>query len=399
MDDDFNAAPGTTYSIVVTLTDEYGQTQSRSFHWQFNTASSGIRGAVASGAVPLGASGAGFPASGQHPTTQTRSDHFSVDDFWQNVEKLPGGQAAENWLASRNGQVQWGWTLLATRGRRETQADGSIVPVVHIPWWDNNPDAVAGFVHNITQDWVTGFAAESLIPYNGGPADWQAYIKERNAAQRAVVVAGAELYLSGYSAAYTDVSKTAADIEAAIAVLTISIIDPFAPDSVDQTLVQAAATGDPAKVVAAVQELEALGAVTEESLVAARAYAVRFQTQQWLAQPAKDLAAEASRSVLNKLSLDLAPKFFGVAKAQIVATATSNGKAIGLLFGHSFATAKKVLDSPVFVLPKGLTKSILEAYWEVARQAIAKGVDVTGVQAIRIQIIEKILNSGIVLPP
>jgi len=202
MDDDFNAYSGTTYSVVVTLTDEYGQTQSRSFTWQFNTAASVVSAGVANGAgnvALLGANGAGFPASGQHPTTEARSDNFSVDGFWQNVEKLPGGQAAENWLASQNGQVAWGWTLSVTHGRFETQANSSIVPVVHIPWQNDEASAAIAFVVNVTQSWVIGFAAYSKIPTNGSPADWQEYIKERTKATGQVVATGAELLLSGLS--------------------------------------------------------------------------------------------------------------------------------------------------------------------------------------------------------
>ena len=202
MDDAFNANSGVTYPVVITLTDEYGQTQSQSFTWQFNTAASVVSAGVANGAgnvALLGANGAGFPASGQHPTTEARSDNFSVDGFWQNVEKLPGGQAAENWLASQNGQVAWGWTLSVTHGRFETQANSSIVPVVHIPWQNDEASAAIAFVVNVTQSWVIGFAAYSKIPTNGSPADWQEYIKARTKATGQVAVTGAELLLSGLS--------------------------------------------------------------------------------------------------------------------------------------------------------------------------------------------------------
>jgi len=141
----------------------------------------------------------GGESSGSHPQTEPRDDNFDVNAFWANVEKLPGGQAAEDWVARNRGQVNWGWTLSFTHGRYENDANGSSIPVVNIPWQNNEADAATKFVDCITQDWVWGFAAESKVPTDGNPVSWQAYIKERTKAQGAVVVAGAELYLSGLS--------------------------------------------------------------------------------------------------------------------------------------------------------------------------------------------------------
>ena len=203
MDDDFNAAAGTVYAVTVTLTDEFGQTASQSFNWQFNADPAGppALGPFAAGASassPNGVSPLGEP--GQHPTTEARTDAFDVNAFWSNVEKLPGGQAAENWVADHGGKVEWAWLGITTLGRYEKQADGTSIPVVYIPQRYNEAGASEAFVNNITQTWDgTGFAAESKVPTDGNPADWQEYIKQRTAAMGSVVTTGAELYLSGLS--------------------------------------------------------------------------------------------------------------------------------------------------------------------------------------------------------
>jgi len=223
MDDDFSAPDGSVYTVTVTVTDDFGQTVSQSFGWQFNASNPGSSGSGSGGTSSSGsgsggggggpgqASGQGFSngAPGQsaptmHPRTEPRDPaYFSVDAFWQNVEKLPGGIDAENYLLSQNGQVQWGWLLAFTRGRMETAADGTKIPVIHIAWTNNEAQAAAAFVNNIRSTWTTGFAAEFRIwkiqqdPID--PITWQSYIRERTQVMGSVVVAGAELYLSGLS--------------------------------------------------------------------------------------------------------------------------------------------------------------------------------------------------------
>jgi len=204
MDDDFSAPSGSVYAVTVTVTDDYGQSTSQGFHWQFNASSAASSGSGGGGTVTSGGSstdGVGAPGTGApsaRPSTESRDDNFSVDAFWQNVEKFPGGLAAEQWLASRNGQVQWAWLGITTDGQWTNQGT---VPVVYIPQRYNEADAASAFVNNVNKDWVFGFASYSRVPTNGSPDDWQEYIKERTQAQGQVVVAGAELYLSGLSIA------------------------------------------------------------------------------------------------------------------------------------------------------------------------------------------------------
>jgi hypothetical protein len=213
MDDDFNATDGTTYSVTVTVTDDYNQTVNKTFHWQFNadptapnSGQSGPPGdGSGSGGDPVsssgigGSSGSGTGQPGSNPTTEARDDNFDVNSFWANVEKFPGGQAAKDWFASQNGQVQWSWLGAWTYGSFEKNANGDSVPFVYIPQRYNEADAATAFIANINQSWVVGFAAYSNLPKNGSPDDWQQYIKERTKAMGNVVVTGAELYLSGLS--------------------------------------------------------------------------------------------------------------------------------------------------------------------------------------------------------
>ena len=223
MDDDFNAADGTVYAVTITVTDDYEQTATQSFGWRFNAPSAISPSSASGGPTPFG-SGTGVAAQGlgqtsgqgpsaaaqgqgvpsTHPKTESRDpNYFNVDAFWQNVEKLPGGIDAENWLLSQNGQVQWGWLLAFTRGRYVTAADGTSIPVVYIAWTNNEAQAAEAFVNNVRSTWTTGFAAEfGVWKIQQGPIDpvsWQGYIKERTQAMGSVVVAGAELYLSGLS--------------------------------------------------------------------------------------------------------------------------------------------------------------------------------------------------------
>ncbi len=224
MDDDFNAADGTVYSVTVSVTDDYNQTASQAFQWQFNAAppSTGNPPDGQSGTTVAGGSSAdpgSSPASGTtshgigigtpppapvpalpvtHPATEDRRDRFDTNEFWNNVEKFPGGKAAEDWFSRNNGRVDWGWTLSVTHGRWEKQADGTFIPVVHIPWQNNEADAAEAFVGNINS-WYIGFGEYSKLPTDGNPASWLEYIKERTKAQGTVVVAGAELYLSALS--------------------------------------------------------------------------------------------------------------------------------------------------------------------------------------------------------
>ncbi len=205
MDDDFNAVNGTTYSVSVTVIDGYGQTSTQTFSWQFNANTAGaIISSVPGPGGKFAQSGfgtLGLNGVGQNPTTGPRTDKFSVDIFWHDVALLPGGQAAENWLAGKNGQVQWGWLFSVTHGRWENQSDGSIVPVVHIPTQNDEADAAQAFVTNITQSWVVGFADYSKIPINGTPSDWQQYIKERYKNIGDAAIVGRELLLAGLSIA------------------------------------------------------------------------------------------------------------------------------------------------------------------------------------------------------
>ena len=208
MDEDFihdNAA--TIYTVTISILDDYGQAASQTFSWEFDPPAGGA-GTPAS--APAGINGGGRSqgkaavtqaagAPGQHPQTESRSDRFDVNAFWNDVELLPGGRAAENWLASKNGQVNWGWTMSFTHGRWEKQSDGTMAPIVHIPWQNNEADAATQFVNNVNQDWVWGFADYSKVPTDGNPVSWQSYIKERTKVQGQVAVAGAELYLSGLS--------------------------------------------------------------------------------------------------------------------------------------------------------------------------------------------------------
>jgi len=224
MDDNFYAADGTVYAVTVTATDDYNQAVSQTFQWQFNAAppSTGNPPDGQSGTTVAGGSSAdpgSSPASGTtshgigigtpppaptpalpatHPATEDRRDRFDTTAFWDNVEKFPGGQAAEDWFSRNNGRVDWGWTLSVTHGRWEKQADGTFIPVVHIPWQNNEADAAEAFVGNINS-WYIGFGEYSKLPTDGNPASWLEYIKERTKAQGAVVVAGAELYLSALS--------------------------------------------------------------------------------------------------------------------------------------------------------------------------------------------------------
>jgi len=221
MDDDFaHSDSAMTYTVTVAIADDYGQTASQTFNWEFDPNLGG---------GPVNP----FVAPGQHPQTESRTDRFDVNAFWSNVEKLPGGLAAENWFASKNGQVNWGWTLSFTHGRWEKQADGSFAPVVHIPWQNNEADAATKFVNCVNQDWFFGFAEYSLIPTDGNPVSWQTYIKARTKAQGQVAVAGAELYLSGLSIVNEgiDFAVTLKDIAGAesvsdAAIASISIL-PF----------------------------------------------------------------------------------------------------------------------------------------------------------------------------
>jgi len=222
MDDDFNAVDGTVYAVTVTATDDYNQTASQAFQWQFNAAppSTGNPPDGQSGTTVAGGSSAdpgSSPASGTtshgigigtpppapvpalpvtHPATEDRRDRFDTNEFWNNVAKFPGGKAAEDWFSRKNGRVDWGWTLSVTHGRLEKQADGTFIPVVHIPCQNNEADAAEAFVGNINS-WSIGFGEYSKLPTDGNPASWQEYIKERTKATGQVVTTGAELYLSG----------------------------------------------------------------------------------------------------------------------------------------------------------------------------------------------------------
>lgn len=226
MDDDFNASDGTVYAVTVTATDDYNQAISQTFQWQFNAAppstgnppdgQSGTTVAGGSSADPGSSLASGTTSHGigigtpppaptpvlpvTHPATEDRRDRFDTTAFWDNVEKFPGGQAAEDWFSRNNGRVDWGWTLSVTHGRWEKQADGSFIPVVHIPWQNNEADAAEAFVDNINS-WYIGFGEYSKLPTDGNPASWQEYIKERTKASGVVVTTGAEIYLSGLSIA------------------------------------------------------------------------------------------------------------------------------------------------------------------------------------------------------
>ncbi len=165
-------------------------------------------------------------APSQHPTTQPRSDSFSIDGFWQNVEKLPGGIAAENWFLSQQGQVYWGWTLSITHGRWEPGSDGKSIPVVHIPWQNNEVAAAEAFVINIAQSWATGFADYSQLAKVTDPISMQTYIENRFKAQANVAAVGAEVLLSAltlvnegadWAVTINDISKAKTPGQAAIA--------------------------------------------------------------------------------------------------------------------------------------------------------------------------------------
>ncbi len=121
--------------------------------------------------------------------------------FWKNVEKIPGGQKAEDWFLNHDGRIEWGWLVGFTQGHVVNQADGTSISVVNIPSRYNEADAALAFVENITKTWVGGFAAESKLDGNLTPDDWQQYFKERTKAMGQVVAVGAELYLSAISIA------------------------------------------------------------------------------------------------------------------------------------------------------------------------------------------------------
>jgi hypothetical protein len=192
-------------------------------------------------------------------------------------------------------------------------------------------------------------------------------------------------------------------------VLMPLMIDPASPDSVSQSIDDAILTGDPSKVINALGLLEQAGAATPETIAATENAIARLTTKQLLAQAPHNGIAAASRKILPKLLNDFSGKFARVSKHELGVRANGD-KILEQLFkaispnGQKLSAQQMVrqnlkgLKNLTLRVPKGITRDSLEAYHEAARRAIAGGIDSAGSQEARIELIEFLLNSGMVFP-
>ena len=203
------------------------------------------------------------------------------------------------------------------------------------------------------------------------------------------------------------VTGTAGKISGATFLLTIVTIGP--PDSLDQAITQAVATGDRTAITELLGQLDASLVTQIEAKIA------KGLTSKLLLQTAINPTAQASRGILSKLTYNTADKFVRVARTDLIARFRPQAKLIDNLVGtgknpvvtglgpktvpgyavRAAQAALRGLQNGKVKIPRGLTKEAAEAYLERARRVIAEGKDAVGTQAARALLLDYVLNSGL----